>query len=123
MSIFSQTQVSILRSLADGELTLADISRQSNLSKPNLSVQLAQLEKEGWITRRQQSAKRIFYKLIPRDYFESQLKDQQGSLVSSIFDQSKPKMKKPHLVSGFNLDLTTTQRNYLGANFIFIEYP
>jgi len=123
MPTFSQTQLSILRSLAGGELTLADISRQNHLSKPNLSAQLAQLEKEGWITKRQESKKRIYYQIVARDYFERDLLQQQQKLITSIYEPMAPQGNRPKLVSGFDLYLTPTQRAYIEEHFTLIEYP
>lgn len=123
MNIFSKTQLSIFNALALGELSLADISRQTGLSKPNLSSQLSQLEKDGWLTRRQVGPKRIYYKVIQKDIFESLLAKQHTELIDEIYKNPTTGLYKPRVVAGFELNLTDEQKHYLNNNFRLKDYP
>jgi DNA-binding MarR family transcriptional regulator len=121
--MFTNTQRVILKTVSSKEHTLAEISRQTGLTKPNLSAQLSQLEKEGWIMRRQESKKRVFYQTIDRDLFEDKLHIQEDALVANLFKVEKDSKVKPRLVAGFTLHLTPEQREYLLSQFDLIEYP
>lgn len=121
--MFTKIQVSILKSLARNEQSLAELSRSTRYSKPSLIAQLNNLERQGWIQRHHHSAKKISFSLLSIDTFTEHLGKTQGAVVQDIFAKPEPQGGHIKLVSGFRLNLSAEQRQILTSNFDFAEYP
>jgi DNA-binding MarR family transcriptional regulator len=121
--LLTDTQQLILKSLVDGERTLAEISRLTSLSKPNLQTQLSQLEKRGLVSHRKVSPKRILYRTVGKEILERWLKGLESDIIAKIFKPpSMTQTQKPVLVAGFDLQLTPSQQAFLETQFTFTQY-
>lgn len=123
--MLSKSQTEILKKLAGRQRTLAEVARDTGLSKPYVMAQLNQLEKSGWVSRSVISPKKIFYELISEAEAGAILASAQHKLLSSIYTPERRvgEHKKLRLVSAFSLDLSDEQRSKLSNDFDFTEYP
>ena len=120
--MLSDTQQSILKSLARREHSLAEISRLTRLSKPNLQAQLRQLEKRGLVKRYEISPKKILYRMLDREEFETQLRQFETTIIANIYQPAPTNTRKPSVVAGFDLHLTSSQQEQLTSQFSLTQY-